>query len=212
MITKSDRVEVAEHLCTAEGVDRLFGIADQQQRRKSVKCPSENLPLQRIRVLELVHENHPEACADTGACGIAASRIDEHSVQQCQQIVEVSDAPRLLSCAHLGARFRGENDPVSSLGVLVGFGDESRLPIAHRFTRELTCVGRRNRRRLFRSAVAPQVDIVDDLVREVVDRLDESGFGLAFACDAETREHALTEAVCGRDRSRVEFRERANQT
>src|SRR5690606_32305044 len=60
-------------------------------------------------------------------------------------------------------------------------------------------------------AVAPQVEIGDDLCSQVVDVLDDRDVGFAFAGDAEFVEHAAAETVRGGDGAGVEVGQRLSQ-
>ena len=54
-------LEIADDVTAAEGVDRLFRVADQNERGVAVEGETKDVPLHRIRVLELVDQHHPEA-------------------------------------------------------------------------------------------------------------------------------------------------------
>ena len=61
-------VEVAVDVGTAERVDGLLGIADQNQRPMAVERPLQNRPLGRIGVLELVDQDDLVLLAQSPAC------------------------------------------------------------------------------------------------------------------------------------------------
>ena len=64
-----DGVEIAEDVCPTEGVDRLLGVADQDQRGVSVERAAEDFPLDGIGVLELVHHDDAVALPETFGSG-----------------------------------------------------------------------------------------------------------------------------------------------
>ena len=55
------RAQIAEHVRAAERVDRLLRVADQDQRHVPVERSPQDVPLDRVGVLELVDEHDAEA-------------------------------------------------------------------------------------------------------------------------------------------------------
>ena len=64
-----DSVEIAEDVRAAEGVDRLLGVADQDQRGVSVEGAAQDFPLNGVGVLELVHHDDAVALPETIGSG-----------------------------------------------------------------------------------------------------------------------------------------------
>jgi hypothetical protein len=83
----ADGVEVGVHIGAAEGIDRLFGVADQHQPgatstgtavidgRADTEGLFYDLPLDRVGVLELVDQDNRVAPAQPGAGGRAPPGI-----------------------------------------------------------------------------------------------------------------------------------------
>ena len=69
-----DGVEIAEDVRAAEGVDRLLGVADQDQRGVSVERAVQDFPLNRVGVLELVHHDDAVALPETIGGSLAHAR------------------------------------------------------------------------------------------------------------------------------------------
>jgi hypothetical protein len=62
-------IEVAEDVCAPKSVDCLLRVADQDQCGVPVERAAENLPLDRVSVLELVHHDDAVALPETfGSC------------------------------------------------------------------------------------------------------------------------------------------------
>ena len=75
--------EVGVDVGAAEGVDRLLGVADQDERRLAVaEGALDDLPLDRVGVLELVDQDDPvalpqlaTASAPRGPLSVSSSRV-----------------------------------------------------------------------------------------------------------------------------------------
>ncbi len=93
--------EVGEHVATAEGVDGLFRVADQDHRGVTGEGASQHVPLHRVGVLKLVYQHdlptraHPIA----SRAGFGLQHIGELG----QQIVVTEDATGPFPGLHRGA-------------------------------------------------------------------------------------------------------------
>ena len=66
-------LEVGVHISTAERIDGLLRVADQDQAGYTVsERPLDHLPLDGVGVLELVHEHHPVTLAQPAARHVAS--------------------------------------------------------------------------------------------------------------------------------------------
>ena len=72
-----DGVEIAEDVRTAEGVDRLLGVADQDQRGVPVERAVQDFPLNGVGVLELVHHHDAVALPETVGSGRSMLRVGQ---------------------------------------------------------------------------------------------------------------------------------------
>jgi hypothetical protein len=85
-----DRPEVGVHIGTTERVDGLLGVPHQDQCRPAVRPVEqgrEDLPLDRVGVLELIDQCHPEAAPEGGHRALAA-RAAERVAQLGEHVVE----------------------------------------------------------------------------------------------------------------------------
>jgi len=88
-------IEVGVDVGPPERVDRLFGVADKHERgpgicgggRRPAECPAHDFPLDRVGVLELVHQRHPVAGSQTPARDLAPLGIGEGVTQPGEQVV-----------------------------------------------------------------------------------------------------------------------------
>ena len=72
---RARRVEVGVDVGAAEGVDRLFGVADEHERRAAVaERAAHDAPLDRVGVLELVDEHDAVALAQARGDDVARPR------------------------------------------------------------------------------------------------------------------------------------------
>ena len=174
----------------------------------TVERPTQDLPLHGVGVLELVHQDHPEARTQSYAGRLAALRVGQHVAQQDEQIVEVTDTAGPLAPLQFLAGSPRQPDPLAGGARRVGVvGFQSSRPVADRRPGDLVGVGQRERRRVSTlGGVLAQVEVVDDLAAQVVDPLDHGDPGVGVAGHAETVEHLLAEAVGRRDRGPVELR------
>ncbi len=203
-----DRVEVAEHLRAAEGVDGLLRVADQHQGPVTVEGQPQDVPLQRVGVLELVDQGHPVAVADPLPGAFAVLGIGEHGVQQDQQVVEVAQPCQPGAAFGLGAHRRAEGHPRTAGPVVVG--REGGVAVVHGGQGQGVRVAQGERGPV--AGVAGQVQVLDDGGDEVVDRFGEPGAGVVVARQPELVEHALAERVGGGDGARVEIGEGGEQS
>ena len=101
-------LEVGDDVAAAEGVDRLLGVTDQDQRRVAGEGAVEHLPLHRVGVLELVDEDDLPALAHplAGRCVVVLERVGEPA----EQVVVRQDAAAVLAPLDLVAHRLGEVD------------------------------------------------------------------------------------------------------
>ena len=201
--------EVGDHVAAAEGVDGLLGVADQDHRGVAGERPVEHLPLLGVGVLELVDEDdlpplpHPLA----GRCVVALEGLGETA----QEIVVRQDPEAPLAPVDLGAHLVGERHALSTVGLRVAGRRQGRVRVADRGGGQGQGGGPPERRLRLEVAEAAEVDVVDDLLDEVVERLDQRGAGVGVAGHPERAKHGLAELVGGGDRGGVERRQRVAQ-
>ena len=93
LIRLPDRVQIAVDVGAAERVDRLLRVADQDQRGVPVEGAADDLPLDRVGVLELVDEHDPVAIPEPlGGLG-AVLRVGERVAEPGEHVV-VGEQPR----------------------------------------------------------------------------------------------------------------------
>ena len=203
-------IEVTEHLCASEGVDRLLRVADEHQRRVPVEREAKDLPLHRIRVLELVDEHHPKTATDPSAGRRPVCGVGQCVAQQHLKVVIVTHIGEAFTPFHLFAYLRGELHP--QVLVRPGFGvrPQPRLPPEHRRPREGMGVTKTERHRVG-TTEAPQVQVVGDFGDEIAYVLHQSDVVLEVAGKTEPVQHAAAECVCGRDGRRIEVGQRSGQ-
>ena len=109
--------EVGVDVGAAEGVDRLLGVADQHEgalRRPAVldvlgeRAP-DDVPLDRVGVLELVDQGDPVALAQFGDSERAGRGIGERGVEAREEVVEGEDPEQPLAPLELVARDAGQS-------------------------------------------------------------------------------------------------------
>jgi len=198
--------EVCVDVGAAEGVDRLLGIADQDERDAPIteRAPHD-VPLDRVCVLELVDQDDAVASPQPRGRG-GPARPRERLVEARQQIVVGHD--RQAALAELELVANGDRQPAAHLGDGAGGGHDRRGRVLDRRVRDLRRLRAPERGR---AAVveAAHVEVVDHLLDDVAGVLDESGVALEVPRDPEPAEHLLAEAVGGRDSGGVEVRQRA---
>jgi hypothetical protein len=100
-------------VCTsAERIDRLLGVADQHQRRPALaEGTVHDVPLNWVRVLELVDQHDVIALTQTCAGGGAPRIVEERRTKATEHVVIGEDLARLLPVLHLLAHRLGEAAP-----------------------------------------------------------------------------------------------------
>ncbi len=205
------RLQVGVDVGAAEGVDGLLGVADQDQRPglAGERAPHD-LPLDRVGVLELVHQHHAEALAQPLAGPAAARRVGERVAQPADQVVVGHQGAGPLAPLDLVAH--GDREPPAHRDPLVvGLGRlDAGAGVVDHDPRDVpgVVVGE------LRAAVAVEaahVEVVDHLLHQVADVLDDDRIARDVAAHAEAPEHPLAEAVGGGDGGGVEVGERLGQ-
>ena len=92
----------------AEGIDGLPGIADEHHRRVAVEGPLEDLPLNRVGVLELIDQDDVPSCAHACA-GRRAGGVEGRS-QISEEIVIAEHAQPALAGIELRPDGPSEGD------------------------------------------------------------------------------------------------------
>ena len=99
------RAHVGEHVGATKRVDRLLGIADEEDRRVRVAVDApDDLVLERVRVLEFVDQRRAVPSAEGVGERPAVTRLGERALERRYQVVVVLDAPVALSAAELRRR------------------------------------------------------------------------------------------------------------
>ncbi len=205
--------QVGQHLGAAEGVDRLLRVADEDQVGVAVEGGAQDLPLHRVGVLELVDQHDGEALPQPRARRRPAHRVAQHRAEQREQVVEVAHGGGALAPVQLGLGRPRQPDALAGRGGRVGVGRlEPRGPVPDGGPRDLARVLRGDLRQggAVRGELA-QVQVVDHLAQQVVDRLDQLHAGLVVAGHPEAVQHLLAEAVRRDDRRPVEVGQRAHE-
>ena len=96
----------------------------------TVEGQTQNVPLQRIGVLELVDQHNLELFAHPTTRDGNRIRIRQYTVQQRQQIVEVANSFGPLTSFDLEASSSREEDALTGCGLLLAVGFENCLTIA----------------------------------------------------------------------------------
>ena len=200
-------VEVRRDVAAPERVDRLLRVADQHHRRVAGERPVEHLPLHRVGVLELVDQHDlPALPHPRPRRGVV---VDQRLGELAEQVVVGEDAEPPLAAVHLGAHGVGERHPASGRGgAVLGGRLEVGLGVADRVARDRHRLLVVEDRVVLAVRERAEVEVVDHLADQVVEVLDQSGPGVGVAGDAERAEHHRAELVRGRDRRRVEPRQR----
>ena len=206
LIRLPDRVQIAVDVGAAERVDGLLRVADHDQRGVPVEGAPDDLPLDRVGVLELVDEHHPIAIPESlGGLG-AVLRVGERVAEPGEHVV-IGEQPQVaLPPGHLGPNRSGERDPLGGGRLVTGSVGCRDQPGMDRVDGILTQPDRfvERHRRLTGRRIALQVEVGGDLTGEVGDLVDEHRLRLTVAEDAEPVEHPQAELVGGGDGGRVE--------
>ncbi len=92
-----------------EGVDGLLGVADEDEGGvAAAEAEAEDVPLDRVGVLELVDQHHPVAAPQPGPHPGAVDGIVERVLQADEQVVVGEDAGVALAPFHLLAHGLGQ--------------------------------------------------------------------------------------------------------
>ncbi len=174
----------------------------------TVKCQPQDIPLQRIGVLEFVDQGNPVAIADATTGAWPMFRIGEHIVQQHQQIVEIAQSGEAFAPLGFRAHRSGERDPLPRRTLPLRH--QYRVPILHR--RQCQRMRLLQRKRRFRTGIPVQIQVIGDRADQIIDRLHQPRSGIMFARQAELIQHALAETVGRRNSPRIEIRKRAEQS
>jgi hypothetical protein len=200
--------QVGDHVGTAKGVDGLLRVADQHQGAVAVERALQDLPLNRVGVLELVDQHDPVAAAHPCAGVLAGLGVGQGVAQVHEEVVVVHDAHGPLAQRDGLARTRGEAVAHDRLrvGGLVGPGGlEACRRVADRLVgdlrggTEVECgLGRVD------GAVVGNVEVGGDVGDQVAGGLGERDVVVDVGGDPHAGEHLVAEAVGGGDRRGVE--------
>ena len=199
-------IQVTEHIGTAEGVDGLLRVADQDQRAPSMEDGAQNVPLRWIGVLELINQDHLVCLPQPVAGQFCTLRIGDGLLKSQHEVVEGHQPSVAASAQDLGAYRLRERDPSGLQRTLLdrpgvkgclwiidrGPGDRLRLRVGD--TR-LTRIG---------VGVLAYVEVVHHLIDQVGDVLHERLAGVGVGVHANRLESLFAEAVSGGDRAGVE--------
>ena len=157
--------EVGDDVAAAERVDGLLRVADQHQRGLADEGALDDLPLDRVGVLELVdhHDRPAPAHPVAGGCVVGLERDG----QPAEQVVEAQDAEQALAPLELLAarrrRTRGGRRPPVSAGGSTGVSRVRGLRTTSRASP--SAWARVSSGVSFSVAEALEVEVVDDLGR-----------------------------------------------
>ena len=135
------RAHIGENIRAAKGVNRLLGIANQQQRvlRLPYVETAENAVLLRIGVLEFIDQRHRIACADRFGEHLAA-RLMQRLVETAEQIVKAQQrAQPFLTARRQANLFQRAGD--HQIAQRQRFGQESVDGVEQRMTRRFALFG-----------------------------------------------------------------------
>ena len=204
--------QVGDDVAAAERVDRLLRVADQHHRGLPAEGAVEDLPLHRVGVLELVDQRDLPPVSHPGA---GRGRVfGQHVGELAQQVVVAQHPQSALAARDLVEHVLGEAHPggrhrVGRLGQHRQRFDVRPRVVDHS-ARDLDRLAARPHRGL-RAGEPGEVEIVDDLARHLLEVLDQGRRRVGVAGDPQAAQHQLAELVDGRDRGRVERRERGRE-
>ena len=205
---------------TPEGVDGLLGVPDQHQGRPAVgpvEQGREDLPLDRVGVLELIDQRHPEA-APEGRHGAVATRAAQRVTQLGEHVVEAERPALPPARGTPGPRLRSTRSQEQDVGRGGTGLVRASAPGRDRVGRRPAWWPRRGRPDAGRHRRAPpataaamrtSAQVVPDQVGRVGDR---AGVGVGAGRDAEGAEHLLGEPVDRGDRGGVELGDGARES
>ena len=145
-----------------------------------------------------------------------ASSSAERVGEPAEEVVVGEDPEAPLAPVDLVAHLAGEGDPRPGLGLRTvrprsSTAASSAWASPTTVRARVSAVARPNGGSSARLPEAAQVDVVDHLDDELVERLDQRRAGVGVARDPERAQHGLAELVGGRDGGGVERRERVAQ-
>ena len=202
------RLQVGIHVGAAEGVDRLLGVGDQDQRRLAApKGHPQDHPLVGIGVLELVDEHDPKSAPQLCGRGCAAVGL-QRRLEADHKVIEGHHPQTPFAVLELFAGTRGQ--AAAHCAEADVLREDRHAGMIDRRPRDPAGVGavKAGRRPLGEAA---DVEVVDYLLSQLGEVLDEGHVGFEVAGDPEAAEHLLAEAVGGGDRRPVETRHRTGQ-
>ena len=206
--------EVGLHVRAAEGVDRLLRISDQHERGGAVEGETQDVPLHRVGVLELVDEHHPVAAAQPRLGCRTGRGVRERHLESGQQVVVPQDAAHPLAPIDLVAHGPREPEPDGGQAFVgtVRFGNQSCLTVLHHRACQILRVAQGHRRGRC-AALSPlaQVEVLHHLGDEIVQVVHEFRPGVDIAGGAQSDEYLLAEPVRGHHRGGVERTQRPDQ-
>ena len=149
---RSRAPQVGDDVAAAEPVDRLFGIADEDQRRRAAERPPDDVPLYRVGVLELVdHHDGPARPHPLARGGVVAL---QRGGQPAQQVVEAKDGQPALAAFEFAAHVVRERAPArasvpdrDAAGAAAALGSSTAARATRRASGWLSSVACRCRRR-----------------------------------------------------------------
>jgi hypothetical protein len=177
-------LQVGDHVAATEGVDGLLRVADEHERGVTGEGAVEDVPLDRVGVLELIDQHDAPALAHP----VAGRRVvvAEGGGEAAEQVVVREDAEPLLATLELEPHVLGEPDPVRLDGTGLGV-DRSEMGL--RVTDGLPPDGERRRWTERRSVVVlaelPEVEVTDDFDHQLVEVLHERDAGVGVTGHAE---------------------------
>ena len=184
-----------------EGVDGLLGVADEDEGGvAAAEAEAEDVPLDRVGVLELVDQHHPVAAPQPGLHPGAVDGILERLLEADQEIVVGEDPGVALAPLHLLAHRLGQAAVHPGRGRA---GRPGRLDRRHRVVDgrlgHPQGVGPGEGARPVGGVELADVEVVDHLGDEVALVLEHEDVALHVAGEAEAAEDVLAEAVGGGD-------------
>ncbi len=204
------RVQVGDDVATAECVDGLLGVADENQCAAPTERAVDHLPLHRVGVLELIDHDHRPALLHSrpGRRVLASEGIG----QPQQQVVVAEDAPTPLAGFQLFENVMGETDTDRGPGS----GRRIQRPqlggrVGDHRPGDPQCVAVGQRGVIAVTAEVHQVEIVDNLGDQLVEVFDQRHTRVGVTRDAQRLEHQLAELVCGGNGCRIESGQRVAQ-
>ena len=202
--------QVGDDVAAAEGVDRLLRVADEDQGGAAGEGAVDDLPLDRVGVLELVdHHNRPAGVHPEPGRGVG---LVERVGQPGQQIVVAEDAAPPLARLQLPDHVADEPKAHGGPGIRIGLGGpQLGGGVVDHLPGEFERFGVGQLRIVAVPAEVRQVEVVDDLGDKVVQALHQLDPGIAVPGHAERLEHQVAELVGGGDGGGVERGERIAQ-